>query len=69
MANERPTEMNLKIAQAYILQMRNEAKKAYAWAYLRFALTDGDIGPDRGKLSYMAAQAVRLRITEILRGM
>ena len=48
---------------AYVQGIRNRAKqdyaKEYAW-YLKQGKA-GD-GPDRGNLSYMAAQAVRLRL-------
>lgn len=52
-------------ADAYIRAIRNTAKRQYAIAY-RYFLTDGtNEEPDRGKLSYMAAQAVRLELTSI----
>ena len=48
---------------AYVQSIRNRAKQDYAKAYA-WHLKQGEVGdsPDRGKLSYMAAQAVRLRL-------
>jgi hypothetical protein len=54
-------------ATAYIRAIRNEPKQAYAIAYLAY-LKAGSSGaePARGDLSYMAAQAVRLHLYNVL---
>ena len=48
---------------AYIQSIRNRAKQDYAKAYAWY-LKQGKTGarPERGKLSYMAAQAVMIRL-------
>ena len=48
---------------AYIQGIRIRAKQDYAKRYAWY-LKQGEIGswPDRGKLSYIAAQGVRLRL-------
>ena len=53
----------------YILRIKNKAKKAYAQKYFDYVL-NGRTGeePNRGNLSYMAAQAVRINIGEMLKG-
>lgn len=57
---------NPKSMESYIASIRNRDKHAYASAYARW-IHEGERGdpPDRGKLSYMAAQAVRLNLREI----
>jgi hypothetical protein len=51
--------------ESYIRALRNEAKRRYARAYVAW-LYDGGKEPDRGTLSVMGAQAVRLRVREYL---
>ena len=54
-------------AEQYIRRIRSPRKRAYAqavWAYLTGAAT---IWPARGGLSYMAAQAVDMRLSAIKR--
>lgn len=53
----------LKAAYRYGNLIRNKAKRDYAFAYIAW-LRNGAEGlePERGKLSYMAAQAVRMEI-------
>jgi hypothetical protein len=52
----------------YVKRIRNPYKKDYASEYAHFAITGGAEPPDRGPLSYMAAQAVRMNIKEIVNG-
>jgi len=51
---------------AYIRRIRNMAKRDYAQRYYTW-LCAGSIGepPERGGLSYMAAQAVRMEFTQL----
>jgi hypothetical protein len=53
-------------AQSYVNLIRNLPKRAYAQEYLRARL-EGGPEPERGELSYMAAQAVRQQVEEKLR--
>jgi hypothetical protein len=57
-------------AQKYINDIRNVAKKEYARAYFDWVMDGrkGHNGPewDRAKLSYMAAQAVRVNIDALV---
>jgi hypothetical protein len=48
-------------AEAYARRIRNPLKRAYAAAWIAHRF-DGAPEPDRGSLSYMAAQGVRLTI-------
>ena len=52
-------------AERYIKGIRNEAKRAYAVAYLKW-IRSGEQGdsPEYVGLSYMAAQAVRLNLRD-----
>lgn len=50
----------------YIVRIRNEKKRNYAWAYARH-LYAGEAEPHNHSLSYMGAQAVRLTLHEIHR--
>lgn len=54
-------------AERYIRSLRNKHKRDYALAYAEF-LREGATGepPLRGPLSYMAAQGVRLTLTELV---
>lgn len=52
-------------ARAYIAAIRNPAKKAYAEAWARY-MQRGGAEPDRGGLSVMAAQAVRMWLAELM---
>lgn len=55
-------------AVTYCQKIRNRFKQEYAFAYLR-AQVNGLPEPERpAELSYLAAQAVRLMILDILRG-
>lgn len=53
----------LEAAYKYGNLIRNKAKRDYAFAYIAW-LKNGAVGyePERGRLSYMAAQAVRMTI-------
>ena len=54
----------------YIGSIRNAKKRAYADSYARYQYRQ-DLKlnvPESGELSYMAAQAVRMNITSMLRG-
>ena len=50
----------------YVSRIRNPLKRAYALRYLQWR-RNGEQGesPDRGALSYMAAQAVEMSINQI----
>jgi len=53
----------------YIARIRNAKKQAYAVRYAAWLAVGGDDSgsnpPDRGKLSVMAAQAVRMELCEL----
>ncbi len=49
---------------AYLRSIRSPAKKAYAKAYATF-LEVGGTEPERGTLSYMGAQAVRMHLSDL----
>jgi len=53
----------IKLAYRYLNLIRNAAKRRYGFAYLAW-LNGGAVGdePERGALSYMAAQAVRIEL-------
>ena len=57
----------LQAAYRYLNLMRNAAKRRYGFLYLAW-LRNGAVGrePERGKLSVMGAQAVRMGLHEIL---
>lgn len=46
-------------ARAYCNRIKNKAKQAYAYRYLRYLEEGGPAPQDPPDLSYMAAQAVR----------
>ena len=48
--------------QAYIRSLRNPAKRDYAARYLAWLERQDGPEPERGQISYMAAQAVRLTL-------
>lgn len=52
-------------ALMYVKRIRNESKKAYGLAYLK-ALAGHFEEPERGELSVMGAQAVRMELYRIL---
>jgi hypothetical protein len=54
-------------AYRYLNLIRNADKRRYGFAYLAW-MRNHAIGhePERGRLSYMAAQAVRMQLHEIL---
>lgn len=58
-------------AYAYVRSLRNRQKRAYALAYVRYRLGPPMNGPsaepERGSLSFMAAQSVRMAVSEILK--
>ena len=65
--------MSEREARTYIGAIRGSAKRCYAWRYLRWRTGptdspfDVDGGPEDASLpSYMARQAVRLRVDELL---
>jgi hypothetical protein len=55
---------------AYVNRLRNPAKRAYAEKYVTFLLSQRYGAPvpepERGALSVMGAQAVRLRLAELM---
>ncbi len=55
-------------AHAYIRAIRNKTKRAYADRYWRYLKGTYPWEPDRGTLSYMAAQAVQMQLSKIKRG-
>lgn len=50
----------------YILAIRNEAKAQYAASYYGFKTGLLEHSPERGDLSVMAAQAVRMNVDQLL---
>jgi len=58
-------ERDVKKAENYIKKLKNQSKKEYAKKYLKYVIERGKM-PSRGKLSYMAAQAVEMNIDEIM---
>ena len=59
------TKTQMDVANNYIKRIRNKAKQQYAAAYLGYKCGLLDHEPE-GNLSYMAAQAVRWNIADIL---
>ena len=51
----------------YVNSVRNPAKRDYARAYLAWLILDDDATPppDRGTVSYMAAQGVRMQLRDL----
>lgn len=63
MATVQIDKAQLGSAYKYANLIRNKAKRTYANAYIAYWLNGGEgLEPDRGKLGYMAAQAVRIEI-------
>ena len=62
-----PAKLFLHAAKAYVSRIQHPGKKKYAELYLKWKLEDekGE-EPDRGSLSVMGAQAVRMVLDEIL---
>jgi hypothetical protein len=58
----------VQAAELYVKKIRNAAKKEYAVNYLNYLKGKGD-EPESGNLSYMAAQAVRMRLQELTEGL
>ena len=58
-------------AESYINRMRSAAKRIYAMDYWNYIACPSPLylEPDRGELSYMAAQAVRMQLDSILNRM
>jgi hypothetical protein len=54
--------MSFELIDHYVRTMRKPAKKRYALAYWRFVKGYTKVEPDRGELSYMGAQAIRIEI-------
>lgn len=52
----------------YMRRIRNKAKKHYAFAYWQYKLGHSIEPQQPADLSYMAAQAVRMNINELLKG-
>jgi hypothetical protein len=59
---------NVVLAEGYIARIVNDEKRKYAELYLAFKLgtANRSLSADCKKLSYMAAQAVRMNIDSIL---
>lgn len=57
---------NATIAWRYVRRIRNSDKRWYASTYLAYALGEQGEPSRPAGLSYMAAQAVRMEINEIL---
>ena len=51
----------------YVKSIRNPLKREYAKAWLRFLTCGGEEPLDPQGLSYMAAQAVRLNLRELVK--
>ena len=58
---------HLAEAHRYLNLIRNKPKRVYGFAYLAW-IRNGCVGyePERGPLSYMGAQAVRIQLTKLL---
>lgn len=56
------------LLRKYIDNIRNKDKRAYAEIYYKQVIRNGLPEPSTGSLSYMGAQDVRLRISEIMKG-
>lgn len=52
----------------YVSSLRSPRKRAYAQRYYIEVICNGLAAPDRGELSFMAAQAVQMRLAEIVKG-
>lgn len=59
--------MKVRTWQSYITAIRNPRKRVYAQDYAMYLLHGGQIEPERGELSYMAAQAVRMTLADLTR--
>ena len=55
-------------ARTYIQRIRNATKRAYAEDVYRTIIGGGSLSVQPDGLSYMAAQAVRMNLADILRG-
>jgi hypothetical protein len=55
--------VNVLRAGCYVRRIKNPDKRAYADQYLQYLLGQVKPEPERGALSVMAAQAVRLQLT------
>jgi hypothetical protein len=63
----RGRERSIDLARLYVKKIRHTGKQLYARAYLAFALNGGaEPDAERFGISYMAAQAVRRNILELL---
>ena len=57
---------NNKEAESYIQKIHNATKKQYAWLWYDYRLGIREIPEVPRGLTYMAAQAVRMQIDEML---
>ena len=64
-ANRSTESSRRRKAKDYVKSLRNENKRLYADAYFKYVIAAGD-RPNRGVLSVMGAQAVRMVIDEIM---
>ena len=64
------SEHKFTAASRYIESLRHAAKKRYARDYYQWLRSGelGDMPNDPASLSYMAAQAVRMNLREIMEG-
>lgn len=61
--------MNTTEAEKYVKRIRNNAKRAYAWAWLHYYKGEWPQPKDENfNLSYMAKQAVRMNLFDLLKG-
>ena len=55
----------LRAVQRYGNAIRNKAKRDYFWRYLAYLQNGAEgLSPERGTLSYMGAQAVRMALDD-----
>jgi hypothetical protein len=66
MKGSKPMQSTPLALNLYISRIRNTKKRQYAFAYLEFLLGKTS-EPERGELSYMAAQAVRINLHDIMK--
>ena len=62
------TPAQLGQALRYVRSIRNTAKQGYAYKCLYALQTGNDLPEERGALSVMGAQAVRMNLRDILTG-
>lgn len=64
--NERDNKERLRTAKSYVNRIRNPEKRRYGQCYLRYIRFGESLNEDSFDCSFMAKQAVRLAIAEIM---